>query len=220
MAKSSGRSRGDDDDRPPRRSRRDRDEDDEDDDPPPRRRSRRDEVTLPAGTPTVYVHDKCKGKTEMPAAVIAEYLANPFDLGEDPTTTCSRCDDDVPWQDCYWADTEQNLYEYIDDLRGEMVVSGTDPRPGTPGYNWLLVLFGAVLGGAAGAGIGKKAGNLILLAAVGAVLGAAGGVAWVFIDRAKDVKALAEFNRKLVKRYTKRHPDARPKSAKRPRRDD
>ena len=239
MAKSARRPRDDDEDedeRPARRARRDRDEvedDDplprrarqdrdevEDDDPPPRRKSRRDENELPAGTPTVYVHEKCKRKTEMPADVIREYLENPFDLGEEPTTTCTRCKEDVPWHDCYWEETEQNLYEYLDDLRGEMFVSGKDPRPGTPGLNWLLLILGAGLGGAAGAGIGKKIGNLVLAGAVGAVVGAIGGFIWMFIDRSKTIKSFEEWNRKLVKRYYKRHPEAQPKSKKKSRRDD
>ncbi len=201
-------------------ARRSRDEDDDDDEPQPRRRSRRREQELPAGTPTVYVHKACKGKTEMPADVIREYLENPFDLGEDPTTTCTRCRDDVPWQDCYWADTEQNLYEYIDDRRAEMVISGNDPRPETPALNWLLLLFGAGLGGAAGAGIGAKAGNLLLLAIGGVVLGAIGGFIWMFIDRFNNAKTYVEWNRKLVKRYYKRYPEAQAKSKKRPRRDE
>ncbi len=156
----------------------------------------------------------------MPADVIREYLENPFDLGEDPTTTCTRCRDDVPWQDCCWADTEQNLYEYIDDRRAEMVISGNDPRPGTPALNWLLLLFGAGLGVAVGAGIGAKAGNLLLLGIGGAVLGAIGGFIWMFIDRFNNAKSYVEWNRKLVKRYFKRHPDAQAKSKKRSRRDE
>ncbi len=224
MAKSTRRARDEDDEeeeRPARRNRRDDDDDEEEEEPAARKRPRRDDddesEELPAGTPTVYVHEECKGKTVMPSEVILEYLENPFDLGEEPTTTCKRCKEDVPWQDCYWAETKQNLYVYIDDLRGEMFTSGNDPRPGSPGFNWLLLIFGAILGAAAGGGVGAKAGNLAILIAVGVLLGILAGVLWMFIDRAKNVKASAEWNRKLVSRYYKRHPEAKQKSKKRAR---
>ena len=213
MAKSSRNHRDDDDEE---------DEEDEEDEKPARRKRPRaeeddEQEELPPGTPTIYVHEDCKGKTGMPSGVILEYLENPFELGEEPTTTCTRCKEDVPWKDCHWAETKQNLYEYIDDLRGAMFTSGNDPRPNNPGFNWLLLLFGAVLGGAAGAGVGAKAGNLAILIAAGALLGTLGGVLWMFIDRAKNVKTSAEWNRKLVSRYYKRHPEAKPKSKKRAR---
>ena len=39
----------------------------------------------------------------------------------------------------------------------------------------------------------------------------------MFIDRTKNIKASAEWNRKLLSRYFKRHPEAKPKSEKRAR---
>ena len=196
------------------------DDDDEDEEVPPRRRSRRGPSDLPAGTPTIYVHEKCKGQTEMPDDVVRDYLENPFELGDEPTTVCTRCDKDVPWSKCYWIDTEQFLDEYLDDLRAEMILAGNDPRPESPGFNWLFPVIGAVLGGAAGAGVGNKAGNLVLLAAIGVVVGAAGGAAWMFVDRNRNATAFAAWNRKLLKRYYKRHPEAEGKSKKRSRRAD
>src|SRR5262245_37797762 len=116
----------DDDDERPRRRARPRDDDEDE------RSSRRRRDRLPPDTPRVYVHKRCKEETEMPAEVIAEYLENPFELGEQPTTYCAGCNRNVPWKDCHWTETRQNLYEYIDDRRAEMVIAGTDPRPETP----------------------------------------------------------------------------------------
>ena len=210
------------DDRPHRRARRRDDDDDDDDDRPRKRRGRDDdEDDLPPDTPRVYVHKRCKEQTEMPAEVIAEYLENPFELGETPTTYCTGCERNVPWKDCHWTETRQNLYEYIDDRRAEMVISGTDPRPNPPDLNWLqpiVVLVGGVLMGlgfAAGAGLSKA-----LFAAIGAVVGLVGGVVWMFVDRVQGARGMDAWNRQLVKRYYKRHPEAQAKKKRRPRDDD
>lgn len=186
------------------------DDDDEEDSAPRRKKSK-----LPAGTPTVYVHEKCKGETEMPENYIRDYLDNPFELGDEPYTQCAECGKELSWSKFYWADTEQYLDEYLDDLRAEMILSGDDPRPETPGFNWLLPILGAVLGGAAGAGIGKKAGFFIILTAAGIAVGAAGGAVWMFIERNKNIEATKSWNRQLLKRYYKRHPEAEEKSKKR-----
>lgn len=70
MAKSTRRVRDEDDEaeeRSARRNRRDDEDDRDDEKPAARKRLRRDDDEesegLPAGTPTVYVHDECKGKT-------------------------------------------------------------------------------------------------------------------------------------------------------------
>jgi hypothetical protein len=198
----------DDDDRPRRKRRRD---DDEDDDDRPRKGSGRE--TLPPGTPQLYVHKRCKCETKMPTDVIREYLDNPFELGEEPTTYCSECEEDVPWKECHWADTRQNLYDYIDDLRAEMVVNGTDPRSGEVPYNFLTPVIAAVIGGCLAGGIGSalvKGLAIVAVVAAGIVGGALVGLVWMPFERKKDQAAQDEWNRKLVKRYYKRHPDRQP----------
>lgn len=220
MAKSARRSRDDDEDEPPRRSR----PSDDDEDDRPRRRARRrddgDDDGLPPGTPRVYVHKACKGKTVMPAEVVAEYLENPFELGEDPGTFCTECEGNVPWKDCAWVETKQNLYEYIDDVRAEMVLAGTDPRPNPPAFNWMFPILGVGLGAGCGAGLASGVGqSAVLFGVIGGAGGLAAGVVWMFIDRAKFIREIEVWNRKLLKRYYKRHPEAR-SNKKRPRDDD
>ncbi len=246
MAKSTRRPRDEDDEEPPRRRRRDEDDRDEpprsrrrdvdDSDEPPRRkrdeeppRRRRDEIDdepprkrrraeISPGTPTVYIHEECKGRTEMPEKFIREYLENPFELGEEPTTVCTRCDEEVGWRDCYWADTRQNMYEYLEDRRAELIIADKDPRPDSPPLNWLIPVIGAVLGGSLAGGFGAKIGHRLVVGAAGAALGAMLGVIYMFIDRSRNATATEEWNRKLVKRYYKRHPEAQ--SKRRSRRDD
>jgi hypothetical protein len=124
------------------------DDDYDDDEDRPRAKRRRDETDdIPAGTPRVYIHDECGCKTKMPADVIGDYLENPFELGEEPLTWCGECDEDVPWKDCHWVETKQNLYDYIDDRRAELVIAGEDPRPGSPPLVWWApIAFGIGLG--------------------------------------------------------------------------
>src|SRR5262249_10584190 len=208
MARSARRPRDDDeeeDDRPRRRG----DEDDQEEDTP-RRRRRRDDDDLPHGTPRVYVHKRCKEETEMSADDIEKYLANPFELGEEPNTFCTGCDEYVPWTECKWTETDQNLYEYLDDMRAEMVISGDDPRPNPPALNWILLVVSAFVGGALGAGLASGMGqSKILFGAAGVALGVVVGFVWMLIDRAKFAREIEEWNRKLLKRYYKRHPEAK-----------
>lgn len=165
----------------------------------------------------MYVHKKCRGQTEMPADVIREYLDNPFELGEEPDTYCSRCKDDVPWTKCEWTETGQNMYEYIDDVRAEMHIRGDDPRSGVVSYNWLLLVFGAGLGGGLGYGVGKGMKSVLLPTAAGVVVGLAAGAVYMVYQRGVEQKERDEWNRKLVARYYKRYPDRRPSKGKRPR---
>lgn len=206
----------DDDDDLPRRRRRvvdeDDDEDDEDDRPRKKRRRADDDDEgggIPAGTPRVYVHKDCKCQTKMPSDQIEAYLENPFELGETPTTYCKECEEDVPWKDCYWLETKQNLYEYIDDMRAEMVINGTDPRTG-PTYNWLYPIFFAIVAGLlVGTGSRRAAGLGLIPGLIAAGIGALIGVGWMFWEYKKDTAASEVWNRKLVKRYYKRHPEAK-----------
>jgi hypothetical protein len=197
----------------------DDDDDDDDDYEEPPRRAKKKATPLPPGTPITYVHEKCDGETEMPEEEIRKYLKNPIELGEEPTTYCSECDKNVPWKRCFWKETEQNLYEYIDDLRGELVVNGRDPRDGGVSYNWLYPIAGAVvLGLLVGAGSKRMPGVGVLGGLVAAVVGFIGGAIYMWYEQQQTQKVFDEWNDKLVKRYYKRHPEA--KKSKKRRRDD
>jgi hypothetical protein len=176
---------------------------------------------LPPDTPQVYVHKWCRKETEMPADVIAEYLENPFELGEEPTTICSRCKKEVLWTECHWSETKQDLYEYLDDLRAEMVIAGNDPRSRVPPLNWLTLVFslgvGIGVGIATGAAIGM---SKVLFGAVGAGLGLGVGFIWMVVERNRYTQEFAEWDRQLLKRYYKRHPEAKTKKKRRQRDDE
>ena len=160
--------------------------DDEDDDAPRRRRRRDDdeEFAIPPGTPRVYVHEKCGTQTEMPPEEIEKYLDNPFPLDEDPGTWCVDCDKMVKWKKCYWRETEQNLYDYLDDLRAERVLSGTDPRTGPTLVWWVPLVAAAVLPVIGiipfkGQNFSTVADRYFYLAMTGIALGV---VMWLFVD--------------------------------------
>jgi hypothetical protein len=181
-----------------------------DDNEESRPKKRRGGPGLPADVPRVYVHKGCKSKTEMPAEVIQEYLENPFEMGEEPTTWCNKCDQDVAWQDCYWAETRQNLYEYIDDVRAEMVLSGNDPRPGKPDIIWWApVGFGIGLGVVGGLIAMKENLSVPLIGLAGVVGGAVLGAGWMVKEYYSNRRDSEEWNRNLLKRYYKRHPEAK-----------
>ena len=84
-----------------------------------------DYVTLPeseraagdlAGVPRVYVHGRCGAATGMPEEIIRTYLQNPFMYMAD-ATFCTGCGKHVPFRDCEWSETGENLQTYMDDLR-------------------------------------------------------------------------------------------------------
>jgi hypothetical protein len=196
------------------RRRHDEDDEEEYDDRPRRKRRRDGDDDIPPGTPRVYVHEGCGCKTKMPADVTREYLENPFELGEAPLTWCGECDEDVPWKKCHWAETRQNLYEYIDDLRAEMVISGDDPRTGPTYIWWAPIAFGAVLGIVAALIAAKEGLSVVLLGLLGAVVGALIGAGWMVREYSANRKESEEWNRKLLKRYYKRHPEAKQKKTR------
>ena len=168
----------------------------------------------------MYVHEECNGQTKMPADAVREYLENPFELGEQPETHCSECEEDVPWKECHWAETKQNLYEYIDDMRAEMLIRVDDPRPGI-GYAWWYPIGAAIgLGLAVGAG-GRKALALGWVAGlIAAAVGALAGTVYMFIEYSSNKKEQEAWNAKLLKRYYKRHPEAKQAKKKRRRSDE
>jgi hypothetical protein len=211
---------GDDDERPRRKSRPepDPDEDDDEDDRP---RKKPNKGGLPAGTPRVYVHKKCRESTEMPIDIIREYLENPFELGEEPTTQCSHCEDDFPWKDFKWEETNENCYEYLDELRGKMIVEGNDPRPERVSYNVGYPIGGAIICAAIGGALSKPLGQpRVILGAAGAGVGLLIGAVYMLIQRGRDQTEQDEWNRKLIARYYKRHPELKPAKKKKPRDDD
>jgi hypothetical protein len=204
-----------DDDRPMRRRRRDDDEEYEDDRPRKQRARREEDDSILPGTPRVYVHKLCKGQTKMPTDAVQAYLENPFDLGEDPTTYCTECEEDVPWKECYWAETRQNLYEYIDDLRAEMVINGEDPRTGLSLAWWWPIILAVAAGLVVGGGTRRAAGLGLLPGLIAAAVGGLIGVGWMIWEYKKSMATCEEWNRKLLKRYYKRHPEAKQATKKR-----
>lgn len=66
--------------------------------------------------PTVYVHLKCGGGTGMPDEIVRSYLKNPWLYTAD-ATFCTTCRRHVPFRECEWVDTGENLQTYFDRLR-------------------------------------------------------------------------------------------------------
>lgn len=66
--------------------------------------------------PTVYIHKKCGKATEMPEDIVRSYLKNPWLYSADATFCCG-CEDHVPFRECVWEDTGENLQKYMDRLR-------------------------------------------------------------------------------------------------------
>jgi hypothetical protein len=82
-------------------------------------------VTLPpeereqgdlTGVPTVYVHLKCGAATGMPEEIVRSYLQNPWLYLAD-RTFCTGCGVHVPFRECKWVDTGEDLQTYTDRLR-------------------------------------------------------------------------------------------------------
>lgn len=84
-----------------------------------------DYVTLPPeervagplhGVPQVYTHTRCGGQTVMPEEGIRSYLRNPYLYLADRTFCCG-CGTHVPFRDCVWVETGEDLQTYMDRLR-------------------------------------------------------------------------------------------------------
>ena len=69
-----------------------------------------------AGVPRVYVHRKCGAGTEMPEDIIRSYLKNPYLYLADETF-CTGCGKHVPFRECEWEETGEDLQTYTDRLR-------------------------------------------------------------------------------------------------------
>lgn len=84
-----------------------------------------DYVTLPPeerhagsleGVPQVYVHRRCGAATGMPEEIIRSYLENPYLYLAD-RTFCTGCGRHVPFRECVWTETGEDLQTYTDRLR-------------------------------------------------------------------------------------------------------
>jgi hypothetical protein len=93
-----------------------------------------DYVTLPpeqrdqgdlAGVPRAYTHRKCGAATGMPEEIVRSYLKNPWLYLAD-ATFCTGCGKHVPFRECEWIETGEDLQTYMNRLRAER----PDLRPG------------------------------------------------------------------------------------------
>jgi hypothetical protein len=227
MPRPSRRPRDEDEDDLPRRRRRDDEDDDRparsrrvvDEDERPRKRGRPDDG-VPPGTPRVYVHRKCGKKTEMPADVIRDYLENPFAYGHQ--TTCDYCDKVVPWKNCEWVETDQNLLEYFEDMQARLLLTGEDPRTNKEGgfLIWFAPLFGGIFLGLGGALLGYKMGSALIGGVAGLLLGVGVGFIHYYRETQDFEQIREEYDRQLFKKFYDRHPDEKPKKKKARRADD
>lgn len=71
---------------------------------------------IPDGTPQDYIHFSCQEVTIMPHEIVASYLKNPFLYMADQTY-CVGCEKHVPISECEWVETNENLKEYMQNLR-------------------------------------------------------------------------------------------------------
>lgn len=100
----------------------------------------RDYVTLPedqrtevdlAGVPVVYIHEQCGTGTRMPEEIVRSYLKDPFLYGAN-STFCAGCLKQVPYRECHWDETRENLQDYFDRLRMAHSYSPPESKPITP----------------------------------------------------------------------------------------
>ena len=77
------------------------------------------------GVPTVYVHRACGAGTGMPEEIVRSYLVNPWLYLAD-ATFCTGCGRHVPFAECEWTETGENLQTYMNQLRAQK----PEMRPG------------------------------------------------------------------------------------------
>ena len=75
----------------------------------------RDQGSL-ADVPKVYVHRVCGAATGMPEEIIRSYLKDPFLYSADQTF-CTGCGYHVPFRECVWTETGEDLQTYMNKLR-------------------------------------------------------------------------------------------------------
>ncbi len=95
-----------------------------------------------AGVPKVYVHRKCGVATGMPEEIIRSYLKNPYMYSADATFCCG-CGKHVPFSECNWTVTGEDLQSYTDKLRA------AKPDMKSKGCLAAILFVGVGLSGAA-----------------------------------------------------------------------
>src|SRR5262249_32183295 len=118
-----------------------------------------------AGVPQTYVHRSCGGATGMPEESMSSYLREPY-MYMKKKKFCWMCGEHVPFEECSWSETGENLQTYIDGLRkarGIMVKPTQEGNLGqceccgkaiqtiqgtfrTPVYNGAYFLHGVAVG--------------------------------------------------------------------------
>jgi hypothetical protein len=69
-----------------------------------------------AGVPRVYMHVTCRESTVMPEEIVRSYLQDPHLYNADATYCCG-CETHVPFSECVWAETGENVQLYMNKLR-------------------------------------------------------------------------------------------------------
>lgn len=140
----------------------------------------REYVTLPPDeramgaiddVPKVYRHQQCGAATEMPEEIIRSYLQDPYLYGADATFCCG-CGKHVPFRECNWVETGEDLQTYTDKLRA----AKPEMRP-----NWFPagnLRFGLRLMLAGGIIFLLGLGGIVDLILGGSVDAIVGGLAW------------------------------------------
>ncbi len=86
-----------------------------------------------AGTPRVYEHVGCGGRTVMQEKIIRSYLRNPFLY--DDLNFCTGCGRHVRDRACVWVESGERLDKYMGRLRAEWL----SRRWGRAGRLWAWV---------------------------------------------------------------------------------
>ena len=76
-----------------------------------------DQSTTDDDHPTVYIHERCGGATEMPASIRRNYLADPCYYINFLGTVCAHCGGPVPDEQLHWEATGESLVDYNRRLR-------------------------------------------------------------------------------------------------------
>lgn len=66
--------------------------------------------------PRVYVHAICRVATVMPEEIVRTYLQDPHFYSADATYCCG-CERHVPFGECVWKETGENVQAYMNKLR-------------------------------------------------------------------------------------------------------
>jgi hypothetical protein len=93
--------------------------------------------------PRVYRHKRCGVATQMPEEIVRSYLKNPYLYSADQTFCCG-CGRHVPFRECVWIETGEDLQTYMNRLRA----AKPEMKPKF-GCMLLLVAVASLLGVAA-----------------------------------------------------------------------